>query len=87
MKFHRLRDTRHKTGDRTEGLRMSITIEADSAEEADKIFEERWEQRQRTDAFYLADRLPLLDHERLRAEFLSPFAMELKRATPMFTSP
>ena len=39
-KYHRLRDTR-KEG----GIRMSVSIAAESAAEADAIFEERWAAR------------------------------------------
>lgn len=62
-RYHRLRDTR-KEG----GIRMSVSISAHSAEEADEIFEERWRQRTGT---------------KVPAKFtLTPAALELIRNRP-----
>ena len=90
-KYHRLRDTRSEGG-----IRMSCSITARSADEADAIFEERWQQRVGSDL--RADRgapgparpevaaLPVITGEALRAQFLAPGALEIKRRTPLFTS-
>jgi len=95
-KYHRHRDTRKMEKGVETGCRLSCCIEAANGEEADAIFEERWEQRVGSDL--RADRgtpgparpevaaLPIITGESLRAQFLAPGALEIKRRTPLFTS-
>jgi len=77
MKYHRLRDTR-KEG----GIRMSCSITADSASEADAIFEKRWAARHDESLNVPAPTLPEITNASLREQFMAPGALEIKRRTP-----
>jgi hypothetical protein len=73
-KYTRIRDTRSEGG-----VRLSCCIQADSAEEADAIFEERWRQK----LLAPAEGLPVRTTAEIQREAMRPGALALKRARGM----
>jgi hypothetical protein len=92
-KYHRLRDTRRNVDGVTTGRRLSCSIEACSSEEADEIFEARWQQAGETElqkeqnsehSAILSNQPPVITNDALREQFMAPLALEIKRNTPVF---
>lgn len=76
-KYTRMRDERSSGGPR-----LSMCIDAGSAEEANEIFEERWRQKQgETGAHGAGDRLQVRTTKQIQAEAMTPHALAVKRNT------
>ena len=84
-KYQRRRDERAAGG-----IRLSMCITAKSGAEADAIFEERWQQKMAEQADMAAAHraalpvLPVITNDDLKAQFLAPEALAVKRRTPLF---
>lgn len=74
-KYKRMRDERSKGGPR-----LSVSIDARSAEEADEIFEDRWRQKTGT-VQGASDRLQVRTTKEIQAEAMTPAALAVKRNT------
>ena len=92
MKYHLLRDTRKQVDGVPTGRRMSCSITAESKEEAEELFEERWAAsggeagyRQPTAPATVRAVAPITNAS-LREKFMSPGALEIKRRTPVFAN-
>lgn len=84
MKYIRLRDTRHRTGNgaEIEGIRLSCVIEAPNAEEADAIFEERWKQKMEAATVGHVPTLPVRTTAEITASAMTQAALLRKKLTP-----
>lgn len=84
MKYVRLRDTRHRTGNgaEVEGIRLSCVIDAPNAEEADAIFEERWQQKLETEKACYMPTLPVRTTADITASAMTQAALLRKKLTP-----
>lgn len=77
-KYTRMRDERSSGGPR-----LSMCIDAGSAEEANEIFEERWRQKQSAElgTRNAELRLPVRSTKEIQAEAMTPHALAVKRST------
>jgi len=84
MKYVRLRDTRHRTGNGSEieGIRLSCVIDAPNAEEADAIFEERWKQKLDATIACRVPPLPVRTTADITASAMTQAALLRKKLTP-----
>lgn len=84
MKYVRLRDTRHRTGNgaEVEGIRLSCVIDAQNAEEADAIFEARWQQKLDAAQACYVPTLPVRTTAQIMASAMTQEALLRKKLTP-----